>query len=333
MRSSIALGALVVMIGCGGDGRPNISATQDNLCDEIAEVACYNMYQCCSESEIEDFLMVTDPRTEEQCREDVHTVCERQLTTINFSLDNKRVRFDEKVMNKCLDALVPPDGACTSITSMKPWAEACMESSWLGTVSDGGQCDFPYECGKDSFCNPSRVCTALPGDGMACSAQGCASGLYCGVGVCHPLLAEGGMCTSTLQCEKGLFCDTASTTRTCTPLRAIGDKCTGNTTCASNTCLPGTCAGTGGTCYANVNCSGHCADDNGFCTLDSTCSPGTCSTTGTTCFAVTDCIGAGNTCNFPVKCLPAECVGDVVCADAHVVVDYCRDALTDLPLF
>jgi hypothetical protein len=332
MRTVIALGMLVVMVGCEGDGRPSISTTQDNVCDEVAEVACYNMYQCCSESEIEKFLLVSDPRTEEQCKSDVHTICERQLTTIDFSLKNKRIRFDEKIMNTCLEAFIPPDRACTTVSSMKPWTEACMQSAFIGTVSDGGQCDFPDECKKDSFCTSSRVCAALPGDGMACSAQGCASGLYCGLGTCHPLLGAGGLCTSTLQCEEGLFCDTTAATRTCTPRHAIGEQCTGNLSCESNTCLPGTCAGTGNTCFTNTTCSNHCADDNSFCFTDGDCMSGTCSGTGTLCSTSAGC-GAGDTCVFPVKCLPPQCVGDVVCADAHTVVDYCRDALTDLPLF
>jgi hypothetical protein len=331
MRTAIALVALVVSAGCGGDGRPDISTTQDNVCDEVAEVACYNMFQCCSESEIESFLRVSDPRTEEECRSDVHTMCERQLTALDFSVKNNRVRFDAKLMNACLDALVPPSGTCTTIESMKPWADACMQNAWVGIVGDGGQCDFPYECAKDSFCNPGRVCTALPGDGMPCGVQGCASGLFCGTGVCHPLLGEGGACTTTSQCEKELFCDT-TTTRTCTALHENGDACTSSAACKSNTCLPGTCAGSGTTCFASTGCSGHCADDGSFCTTDSTCAAGTCSGTATTCFFATDCV-APSTCVFPVKCLPGECQGDIVCADAHNVVNYCQDALSDLPLF
>jgi hypothetical protein len=37
--------------------------------------------------------------------------------------------------------------------------------------------------------------------------------------------------------------------------------------------------------------------------------------------------------HVPVKCLPAECVGPIVCADPHVVVDYCTGPLNNLPLF
>jgi hypothetical protein len=36
---------------------------------------------------------------------------------------------------------------------------------------------------------------------------------------------------------------------------------------------------------------------------------------------------------FPVKCLPAECVGDIVCAEQHLNVDYCEAAIGSLPFF
>jgi Dickkopf N-terminal cysteine-rich region len=332
MRTGIVWAALVVALGCNGD-RPEINASQDTVCDEIAEVACYNLYQCCSEGEIEDFLGVDEPRTEAECFDDVRTLCERQLAAINFSLDNRHVRFDGAVLDACLEALVPPEGTCATIESMTPWTAACMESAWQGIVADGGKCDFAYECGADSYCNSSRTCTALPTANMSCSTRGCASGHYCDLGTCRVLVADGGACTANSQCARGLFCDTTEATRTCTPLRAIGESCAGNATCASATCLPGTCAGTGGNCFASTSCSAHCADDNSFCTTDSNCAAGTCTITGTACFSPTDCTTVGSICNFPVRCLPAACEGDIVCAETHAVVDYCQGALNSLPLF
>jgi Dickkopf-like protein len=327
------------MIGCGGDdGGPSIGTTQDNVCDQVAEVACFNMYQCCSESEIEDFLSVTDPRTQDQCREDVQTICKRQMATLDFSLKNKHVTFDAKVLDTCLKAIVAPAGSCVSVESMAPWTEACMTSAWTGAVAVAGACDFGYECAKDSFCNPNRICTALPTVGMTCSLQSaqqsCASGLFCDAGICHALLAAGGSCTSTTQCQKGLFCDnaTATPTNTCTPLRGIGEACSGSATCASSTCLPGTCVGSSNACFNNASCNGHCADDNSFCTTDGQCALGTCTGTATLCSSNANC-AVGVTCVFPVKCLPPECAGSIVCAESHNVLDYCQGALAQLPGF
>src|ERR1051325_3533991 len=136
---AMACGVLGILTasGCGGGGgggRPNISSSQDTVCDSIADVACFNMFQCCAEGEIERFLGVTDPRTEDECRDDVRAICERQKATIDFSIQKNRVRFDAKVMNDCLNALVAPDGVCATIAGMLPWATVCLESAWTGNV-------------------------------------------------------------------------------------------------------------------------------------------------------------------------------------------------------
>jgi len=331
MRAAVAWAALVVVTGCG-DGRPDVDTSADNVCTTVADIACFDMYQCCSEGEIERALGVSDPRTEAECIDDVTAICDRQVAALNFSVRNKHVRFDAKIMNACLEAFVAPKNVCVTISAKQPWVEPCMQNAWVGVVDPGGTCDFAYECVKDSFCSAGRVCTALPGNGMPCGANGCASDLFCDVGVCHPLLGPGGTCASNAQCQKGLFCDLAGT-RTCTALHANGEACTGSTTCASSFCLPGSCAGTQGTCFSNTGCFAHCADDNSFCTTDATCQLGTCSGTATTCSVPADCTVPGSVCVFPVKCLPAECVGSVVCADPHVTVDYCTGAINSLPLF
>jgi hypothetical protein len=49
------------------------------------------------------------------------------------------------------------------------------------------------------------------------------------------------------------------------------------------------------------------------------------------CTSPTAC-GAGDTCLFPVRCLPGDCVGDPVCTAAQYVVDYC-DVVTTQPVF
>jgi hypothetical protein len=332
MRAAIAWGVFVVVTGCGGNG-PDISTTQDNVCDQVASVACFDMYQCCAEGEIERFLGVSDPRTIDQCHEDVQTLCERQLAQINFSVKNKHLKFDSKIMNDCLDLLVAPDGTCVTVSSMLPWTDACMASAWTGAVGDGDACDFADECSKDSFCNTSRVCTTLPGDGMPCGVQGCATGLYCAT-TCHPLLAVGGTCTLSTQCQKGLFCDTVDT-HVCTPLHAVGEACNGNNSCTSETCLPGTCANSTISCTSATSCAQHCADNNAPCGVDANCGNGLgiCSVGGAACSVVAPCAGVGNMCVFPVKCQHDACLGNVVCAEAHTFVDYCQGAISALPLF
>jgi hypothetical protein len=336
MRTAIAWGALV-LASCGGNG-PDIDTTADNVCDQIAQVACFDMYQCCSEGEIESFLMVSDPRTESDCQSDLRTRCQRQVADFDFSIKDKHVRFDSNVMNACLKEFVAPSGTCVAVDAVKPWAMACMTSAWTGIVGVGGACDFAYECAKDSFCDSNRTCTALPTENMPCPAQTCASGLFCdtaavGGPVCRALLPTGAACTTNSQCQKDLFCDTAAPVgmRNCTPLLANGMACEGSFACTSTLCLPGTCSVTGFSCTSDSFCEGRCSNSTNLCTSDAGCGFGTCSITATQCTLPTDCVGAGNMCVFPNKCNLGTCMGNV-CADPHLTIDYCHTALGDLPL-
>ena len=182
---------LVMAVGCGGgNSRPSVSSTQDNVCGEIAKVACFNLYSCCSESDIEKALGVSDPRTEDECKTDVERLCDPQLAQLNFSLKNNRVRFDAKAMNSCLSAIEAPDGTCAMVSTMLPWTAACMNSAWVGITADGAACNFSYECGMDSTCSASAVCTPKPTSGQPCG-NGCASGLYCNLGTCAPQVGAG----------------------------------------------------------------------------------------------------------------------------------------------
>jgi hypothetical protein len=338
MRTAIACGVFIVLAGCGSNGL-DIDTTQDNVCDEIAEVACFDMYQCCSEGEIERILGVSDPRSEADCQSDLRTRCKRETADLDFSIKNKHAKFDSKIMNDCLKKFVAPENTCVTVDAMKPWAMACMTSAWTGTVSPGGACDFGYECATDSFCASNRACTALPTENMSCALQGCARGLFCDTAaatgpVCRALLGAGVACTSTLQCQKDLFCDTAAPVgmRNCTPLHANGETCSGSSTCSSTLCLTGTCEVTGFSCFADSSCGGHCSNDATIsCAVDSTCGNGTCSIGGAACSPALPCTGAGNMCVFPNKCNFNKCMGNV-CADQHLTIDYCTSALGDLPV-
>ncbi|HET7502775.1 MAG TPA: hypothetical protein VFK02_17255 [Kofleriaceae bacterium] len=326
--------AIALLVGCGGDG-VEISTNQDNICSEVAEVACHNLYQCCSEGQIEDALGVSDPRSESECRVDVERRCTRQIAALNFGIDQKHLKFDSKVMNECLSAVVAPSGTCATIASKLPWTEACMEDAWLGQVADGDACISSVECAsKDSFCGASQKCIARPTDGQPCStvtSPSCATGLFCSAGTCRPQAGPGAPCTNA-PCQKGLFCDTSAATPTCSALRAVGEACIADESCESDLCTPGTCGGNTQPCFTQDDCfTGHCDNDpTHSCLVDSTCGNGTCSVTTTMqCSPLIACPSL-ETCVFPNKCV-FECVGDVVCGEKHIVVDYCQGALT-LPI-
>ena len=332
MRAVYCVVSIVAFIGCGDDG-VSINTNQDNVCDEIAEVACHNLYSCCTENEIENFLSVSEPRTQVQCREDVKTSCERQSATLEFSLTAGRVRFDPNLMNNCLASLLAPEDTCAEVVTALPWTEACMDSAWVGTVLVDGECRYGYECAgtPDTFCAPSQKCTARPGRGQACGS-GCAQDLYCTSGICQPRLPVGGVCTSTSQCEEKLFCDTAAPMPVCTARQLGGSACTSSSGCVSSQCIPGVCSGpSSNTCYRDTDCSSRCADDGSFCSGPSSCASGTCQTSGAFCATPTSC-GITDVCVFPVACLPGDCVGDPVCTAPQFVVDYCTGALGQLPV-
>lgn len=334
---------LTVAVACGGDDGVSISTNQDNVCSTIAEVACHDLYQCCTESEIESYLGVSDPRTEAQCRDDLSKRCERSTAKLADSIKNNRASFDGKVMDTCLEAVLAPNGTCASVDTMLPWIDACADSAWTGKVADGSMCYSRYECAsKDSYCAPNQTCTALPTANMPCTLPlGCASGSYCNGSTCVPLASEGGMCVVTSECAKGLFCDTTQTTPICTAPKDGGQRCTGNSSCKSNVCVPGRCSHDTGSCYSDDQCAGRCQNGIGFCFVDRDCGAGTCSNSpSTSCSNDLNCqnIGAGSgsatsgTCVFTNPCVPGTCQGDIVCAEAQVVIDYCTSALGALPV-
>lgn len=331
-RSSELFGIAVLAVclyACGDDGAPEVDVTEDNICAEVAEVACFNLYSCCSEGEIESALGVSEPRTELQCRDDIEKRCDRNIARFVDSLVNNRAQFQGPIFAACLEALIAPSDTCSFVGNEAPWAMPCEENPFVGSVADGGECFETFECQEGvSFCAPDRQCKPFAQVGQSCLAVPCAEGLAC-TGPNSTCMARGGvgtMCFSDTQCQEELFCDTTLPIPSCQPLRGIGERCTSGDACESGECLPGTCSIAGTTCYTDANCTGRCADDLSSCSSDPVCNlnGGRCSITTTQqCFSVTGGCPLGETCNFPVRCLPQTCTGDVVCAEAHVVHDYC----------
>jgi len=335
MRASLILvgGFVAFAAACGGDDSVSIDTNDKNVCSEIAEVACHNLYSCCTEGEIESYLRVSEPRSELQCRDDVQRSCERSTAALAGSIKEGRMRFEPETMNTCLSALIAPaDGTCAEVVPELPWTEACMNSAWVGTVPTDGACFSSPECADapDTFCAPSQKCIARPGSGQPCGG-GCASAFYCSVGRCAAKLPAGGRCTSSPECQKGLFCDTSGPMPVCTAPGGAGAACTGSAACKSGECIPGTCSGTtSNSCYRDTDCNGRCADDNSFCSTASQCAIGSCMVSGAPCSTQGAC-GPTDTCVFPVACLPGDCVGEPVCTDGRFTVDYCDDAVSQLP--
>lgn len=331
---------LAIAASCGGDG---VDATADNAAVEIAKVVCGNMYQCCSEGEIEDILRVDEPRTQDECVADLSKIFARQKATLDFAVEESRVRFDAEAMNTCLEAHIAPDGECAVVSDIKPWAEECMQSAWVGIVPPGGKCLSRIDCDSDGFCARNQSCTAFAKENEQCDeVKLCGSNLFCDTitttGVCRPRLAADAPCSFDEQCETNLFCNTNLFPSVCTELRDPGESCTDDSVCKSNDCIPGTCT-LGGTCLGESGCRNKCEISGFSCETDVDCGAGTCPDPADPapdipCTTNADCTEVPGTpaCVFPRRCLPNDCVGDIACAEHIVVVNYCQGALSDLPL-
>ena len=345
MRVMAAIGlalCLATLITCNNNSNdnppPTIATTKDNVCDQVAAVACYDLYACCTQGQIERALSLTDPEPISQCKDDVKKACIVALAGPLNSVTQGRATFSGAAMDACLKALAAPDGQCATIGMAEPWVTACMTSAFVGTVADGSQCNFAFECASaTSTCAPDQTCTPLPTQGQPC-ATGCAMGFYCNGGTCATQLPSGAACTGFGQCQKDLFCDLSQPTPTCTALRDSGQPCDGNQACKNNQCLPGTCQGLGFSCFDNATCGMRCSNSTfTSCTTNCSltgggCGFGRCSVSGASCCVTGDCGTTGGTCSTPPgTCQAVPCVGDVVCANVELTVDYCTaggDVLT-----
>jgi hypothetical protein len=323
----VALISILGLFACGEDG-VSVSTTSDNFCSEIAEVACHNLYQCCTEGEIESYLGVQDPRTEVQCREDAKTLCERKYYGVVDSIREKRVSFDGAKLDACLTAMVAPDGVCSDVVMEVPWTTACKENPFVGQVAIGGTCLFAYDCAgspKDTFCGTDQKCKAKPTAGFPCTGSNCADGLYCSStnSTWTPRGALGAPCTQTNECGEELYCDTSQTMPVCADPKMGGEECTSNAGCKSNKCIPGMCAGsTFDSCFKDSDCDKRCGGNGNVCNTASDCGNGTCTNFGTTCNEFTTC-PSGSQCVYPTDCVAVECVGDPVCTLEYVPINYC----------
>ena len=346
--------ALIAVLGltvaaCGDDS-VTVDTSEENFCDQIADVVCHNLYQCCTESEVEDYLSVSEPRTEDQCRTDLVRSCERAAPDIRDSIKAGRVTFDPVKLNDCLNSLVAPEGVCAEVVTDLPWKDTCstMNFPWGGPVAPEGQCFFSFDCAgaPDSFCGPDQKCKLKPTAGLPCSTSGeCASMYYCGPNLtCAPRLSVGAPCTSSTQCGKDLFCDNKGTYNTttddvCATKVPGGSACTSEDACTSNDCISGLCMGSSfQTCFGDAGCQSHCAVSGFACDGPEDCGTGTCTgNSSITCGVNGDATCAANsagTCLYPRSCLPGDCVGDTIglCTMPTRTADYCTN-LSNIPRF
>src|SRR5436190_19316060 len=97
---ALALRAALLATAAGCGGAPSIHTSLDNLCDQIAAVACYDMYQCCAPDAIETLLETTTRPTEAGCRESLKTRCVSGTAPERLRVARGETMFDGATMDR-----------------------------------------------------------------------------------------------------------------------------------------------------------------------------------------------------------------------------------------
>lgn len=217
MGKTGTLGLFVVMVSasCGGGGGGSVAVSQ--IGDEMGEVLCARMFECCDAAELMDNLGFFDVETQAECESFyagfVGGLLEPQ---IQASIDAGRLRYDGDRMGACLDLLASM--SCgefgLAFATDEPWG-GCADP-FEGLVAAGMPCANDMECASD-YCDGDSTdfegnvtegtCGTLPGIGQACPDFDCASGAYCsfeqGEDICQATLSAGSECFSDDECASG----------------------------------------------------------------------------------------------------------------------------------
>jgi hypothetical protein len=321
-----------MLAGCKSDeeGRPAVSVSASDFCTATAEVACYNMFKCCTGAQIEEFLGLVQTTDRSACERDVKLLCQENMAEILWSMEWGRVSVDTAAWNSCLQALLAPEAVCFVVRESAPWREACNLEKFHGTVGSGLSCQNQYECIPNNYCGVDQKCHPYKGLNEVCATGDCSSGLYCDYDTytCLGLKSQGQVCDYSSQCAESLFCETPTTGNpTCQALRSTGMNCTDSAQCTSDYCIPGMCDD-GNSCFTEEDCSGTCEGSGDYCYGTGTCSA-ICVISGSYCYDNPDCTQTGDNCNTHPVC-ERTCMGQPVCGQVVGVIDYCEDALESL---
>jgi hypothetical protein len=326
------IGALTLvtlcLAGCSGkEKEPVVEMSVDTYCEQVAAVACWNMWNCCTGQQIEDVLGITISVEPAECRRDVQLICEDNMATVLWAAYKGSVRLEEANADACFQSLLLA-GDCFQHVSEIPWSRWCEDEHWFGTLQPGADCLYSFECVESSYCAADRKCKALPKENQECPSYECATGLFCNpsTGRCEGLKSSGQRCYSDGWCAAGLFCEfNEEGLGTCMGLKSLGVSCKGHYQCESTFCVPGLCQD-GSECFENSECAGACSGGGDTCYSTDDC-PGTCQTSHYACYSDWDC-NTGESC-LKETC-QQRCSGESVCAAAWTVIDYCTDTLEGL---
>jgi len=317
--------AVVELASCtSSDNKPEVSVDLDNYCSQVADVACYNIWNCCTGKQIEDTLGITISVEPDECHRDVELICQDNMATILWAAHKGSVQLVQQNADACLASTLLA-GDCFQHVSDVPWQRFCSDGYWVGTLSVGSECLYNFECQDGSYCAVDRKCRALPKEGQDCDAGICQPGLFCnpsdGERKCRPRRSAGLPCEADDWCADGLYCGFDDMGQgTCYALKALGVECKDSRECQSTFCVPGVCED-GSQCFEDSDCLGKCSSDGETCWDDLSCS-GYCTQSHNYCNSDWDCAE-----NEPCVKQTCErtCIGQTVCAKRWTVIDYCTD--------
>ncbi len=313
--------------GCpNGDGEPAVDVTLDAYCQQVAEVACHNIWHCCTGQQIEDALGITISIEPPECRRDVELICADRLAPMLWAAYKGSVRLQEQDATACMGSMLL-DGACFQHVSEIPWDRWCGESHWKGTLDPGQECLYSFECKQGAYCAADRKCKAYPKQGQECEAGICQPGLFCNAeGKCEYQKSSGQRCENADWCGAELYCEFNDEGEgTCLGLKSLGVTCKGHYQCHSEFCIPGLCDN-GMECFEEAQCPGNCTGSGNACYSDYDCQP-YCAQSHYPCETDWDC-AEGESC-ITQSC-QQRCLGESVCAERWTVIDYCTDSLEGL---
>ena len=356
MAILLVLGALSVS-GCKEEDELKVSTdpTNDNVCEEAAEVVCHNAFQCCVGEELETYFGVEITTTEKECRRDVALKCRQKYSTVFYSLAQQRVALNLAQVKQCLTQALAPDDECFPYKAVNDvQAEECDSVTGdmvRGLVAIGGACEFSYECAGEAICTEARTCKSLLGAGQSCTSDSqCLAALHCGLTdefelKCMADGAAGAACAADNECADGLYCnmvgvdvgpetDSAPDTDTvvtvprpgvCAAPVANGAACSTNYVSNSTTnsytsdreCISGNCL------------PGVCGDGRGECETNADCM-GTCSLSMAACMYNEDCgmacsggLNDGYYCDEARDCAGTCSLTGSTCVDASDCIAVC----------
>jgi hypothetical protein len=225
------LGIAVLLVGCSGGGSGG-SIPIDNLGNELGQMACSKIFECCTTAEVmQQFMNITyngQPiTTEAQCEGfDEGLLNGLLVPEYKDAIAAGRIKYDGDAARACIDAAA--NLSCSAYGQLTGHeAVACSTPFIIPEVADGGACAQSYEC-------TSNNC-----DGASNSMAN---------GTCKPMPTEGQDCTQI--CAQGLYCayDSTAMKETCQPVLPNGTTCAGNEECASKYCNSSMCADRPATC-------------------------------------------------------------------------------------